>query len=321
MEEQGFLPSLKRWDSTLSIFMNFKIYLYLSLIILCFFCKINAFQFIPNDEKLKSICESYDIDFSKYNSNFNKSYFAKQDYNDFAIITIPKSGTYILNKLLSLITGRVKNETIWNNYEPQFMLHIQKHPEEFISGHDVNFVFNLNNIKFITTIRDFRDILISWIYYIHWTKTKNWEIPKEKVQNILTQILVAWKNENISNEFLKEILPVIARTTYWRKKIIEKNKNQNVFFVKFEDIVGEKGGGSISLQQQTIQQLSTFLNISLSEKQSEFLCKVLHGNSFTFRKGTIGSWREIFTQEHKKIFKRNFNHLLIDFGYEKDDKW
>jgi len=41
----------------------------------------------------------------------------------------------------------------------------------------------------------------------------------------------------------------------------------------------------------------------------------------TFRTGRTGSWKEHFTDEHKRIFKDVAGDLLIRLGYEKDDSW
>jgi sulfotransferase family protein len=41
----------------------------------------------------------------------------------------------------------------------------------------------------------------------------------------------------------------------------------------------------------------------------------------TFRSGKTGEWKRHFTEEHKKIFKSVAGDLLIQLGYEKDDKW
>ncbi|NGX34280.1 MAG: hypothetical protein K1060chlam1_00631 [Candidatus Anoxychlamydiales bacterium] len=300
--------------------MRFKIYLYLSLISFCLLNKTNAIQFTPNDEKLISICKSYDIDVNKYQSHFDKTYFIKQNYNNFAILTIPKSGTHLLGKLLALATGRTKSEKYGCWFSPKYMQNIKEHNDEFILGHDLGFL-TVSNIKFITSYRDFRDIIISWIHDVHWKKTKNWDIPKKDFQNILTQFLKDFKTKNLNNEYLQDMWFVLKVANFWQQTFKEKEKNSNVFFVKFEDIIGEKGGSSASVQQQTIKHLTNFLNISLSKNQLDYLCQVLHGKSVTFRKGIIGNWQDVFTQEHKKLFKELFNDFLVDFGYEKDDKW
>jgi hypothetical protein len=40
-----------------------------------------------------------------------------------------------------------------------------------------------------------------------------------------------------------------------------------------------------------------------------------------YRKGLPGDWRNHFTDEHKRYFKREYGSLLIKLGYEHDENW
>lgn len=41
----------------------------------------------------------------------------------------------------------------------------------------------------------------------------------------------------------------------------------------------------------------------------------------TFRSGKVGGWRERFSAENKRLFKRVAGELLLQLGYETDDDW
>ena len=41
----------------------------------------------------------------------------------------------------------------------------------------------------------------------------------------------------------------------------------------------------------------------------------------TYRKGTIGGWKEAFSPYHKQLFKETSGDLLIQLGYEQDNHW
>jgi hypothetical protein len=43
--------------------------------------------------------------------------------------------------------------------------------------------------------------------------------------------------------------------------------------------------------------------------------------SATFRSGKSGTWRQYFTEEHKRLFKEVAGDLLIRLGYETDNDW
>ena len=92
--------------------------------------------------------------------------------------------------------------------------------------------------------------------------------------------------------------------------------------VLFEDLVGEKGGGSKESQLEVIKAIVKHLDISLTEKEiQENVIDKLFGGTGTFREGKIGAWKNYFTPEHKKLFKLYGGEMLIKLGYEKDLNW
>lgn len=58
------------------------------------------------------------------------------------------------------------------------------------------------------------------------------------------------------------------------------------------------------------------------EKAIEILKESIQpSKSHTFRSGKTGGWQEVFTQEHKKLFKDVAGDLLVRLGYEKNNDW
>lgn len=95
-----------------------------------------------------------------------------------------------------------------------------------------------------------------------------------------------------------------------------------VLVVKFESIVGEKGGGSAAEQREAIGEISSHLDRRLNADQVTSLAEhIWSTKSLTFRKGGIGDWRNHFTEEHKAAFKEQTGQLLIDLGYESGLDW
>lgn len=94
--------------------------------------------------------------------------------------------------------------------------------------------------------------------------------------------------------------------------------------IKFEDLVGERGGGLEETRIKTIRDIAHHLEIDLSLKEIESHFSSVGMNpeeSHTFRKGRIGGWKEYFKPEHKKAFKQVAGDLLIRLGYESDLDW
>ena len=97
--------------------------------------------------------------------------------------------------------------------------------------------------------------------------------------------------------------------------------------VKFEDLVGERGGGSEEKRLSTVAQILDYLEIKLSLPQikTKFASDILDPEeSHTYKKGnkgSIGSWKTRFKESHKQEFKKVAGNLLIDLGYETNLNW
>lgn len=79
------------------------------------------------------------------------------------------------------------------------------------------------------------------------------------------------------------------------------------------------------------------MNLMPNPISEEILCDILQKYSFTnlangrevgdedtnshFRKGVSGDWKNHFSENHKKYFKKKFGAMLIKLGYEKDLLW
>jgi hypothetical protein len=116
----------------------------------------------------------------------------------------------------------------------------------------------------------------------------------------------------------------------WEKGVVEFYKlylpwmkSKKFYTVRFEDLVGRNGGGSDEVQAQTIHAMANHIGIALSPDKFASIKNELFGNSSTFREGSIDGWKKHFTPAMKDAFKKvpGANQLLIELGYEKDSNW
>lgn len=91
--------------------------------------------------------------------------------------------------------------------------------------------------------------------------------------------------------------------------------------VKFEDLIGARGGAKDDIQLITILNIANFLDISISQDKIRKIRNTLWGKSSTFRKGIIGDWKNYFNQEHIQLYKEKYGYELIKLGYENDLNW
>lgn len=95
-------------------------------------------------------------------------------------------------------------------------------------------------------------------------------------------------------------------------------RHPRVCKVSFEALVGPDGGGSVAAQAGEIKKIADFLDLAddLDGVDREALGRRLFNrDSYTFRSGRAGAWREHFTPDQHTLFERRYGHLLRLYGY------
>jgi len=92
-------------------------------------------------------------------------------------------------------------------------------------------------------------------------------------------------------------------------------KDNNVLVVKFEDLVGPKGGGSDDKQTETLKQVCSHIGIPLDLIPR--IKKELFGSGrSTFRKGQTDSWKEEVPIGLQERMNLELKYLLERWGYK-----
>jgi len=238
------------------------------------------------------------------------------------LCTAPKTGTHLLFKTLKLMTG--KSCRVYGSYEEYttgaaFAGYILDRPDMFCHTHKLppqNVLDELfsQGIKLLSIVRDPRDQLISLIFFEH--RTGNYVadapffLPKRKP---------ALKKEDVQN-----LLDLILLHNYWpyngHHMTLERQNTlaylgENALLVRFEDLVGARGGGSEEAQTQTIRQLALFLGMSIDDDSICYIANHLFGQTWSFRSGKIGEWKLYFTEEHRRAFNKHYGYILENLNY------
>jgi hypothetical protein len=102
--------------------------------------------------------------------------------------------------------------------------------------------------------------------------------------------------------------------------VFEWLEQPNVMCIRFEDLINKR---DTTLDAMLDEVESTGYEIPTPrEKALSVLVEAIQPKkSHTFRSGKTGSWREHFTEEHKKLFKDMTGDLLLKLEYEKDNDW
>jgi len=98
-------------------------------------------------------------------------------------------------------------------------------------------------------------------------------------------------------------------------------RDPNAVMVKFEELVGPKGGGNTEAQRRTVERVAAHVGLKTDERTMRLVEEELFGVGRTFRRGQSGGWRLEFTEEHVRATKEVAGPLLVELGYETGSDW
>jgi hypothetical protein len=167
--------------------------------------------------------------------------------------------------------------------------------------------------KFIFNVRDLRDVAISRLDI--WEKEGFIPFPERFGQEL------NWQNLT-TNEKLCLILEggplgksLYASETYALEHFVEEFTRGDILVVHFEDLVGEKGGGSREKQLRAIKEIARFIAAPLTDERAQEIAENLFGGTHTFNRGQIGMWKKIFDPQTAALYEQKLHHLLRLLGY------
>ena len=100
------------------------------------------------------------------------------------------------------------------------------------------------------------------------------------------------------------------------RSILAWAKDPNCLLVRFEDLIGEQGGGDNQKQTETLRNLANHLNIPWDEEIARQTKNVYDPKTRTFRVGNINSWKTALEPEALAILTEYCEPLCREAGYE-----
>lgn len=171
----------------------------------------------------------------------------------------------------------------------------------------------------ILLLRDPRDVVVSSMFF---TKREPWlrqhkyyvETLKSDEERIMATIR-GFKGDAADGYSRASIGEVFEGYMPWLD-------DPSTLVVRFEDLVGPRGGGTGEKQLDEIRRIGGFVGRPLSREQAQHIAgKMYSKGSLTYRKGAAGDWRNHFTEDHRRAFKDAAGDVLIKLGYEKNMDW
>ncbi len=251
----------------------------------------------------------------------------------------PKSGTHLLYQILYSIPGLQKWDDIVSVQALCGVMNTVSHvrwkvgaaPDgSIIRSHlmysdEIRNVLREFNCKVLFIYRDLRDVAVSHARWI----TKEERIFLHDIYTDYPgfdeQLMSSIKGVPIGTPFGSNVSQPDIGTDFsrWQGWVTDPD----TYAVKFEDLVGERGGGSEDKRLHIVEQILDHLEINLSSQEvhKKFASTALNPEeSHTFKKGgkgSIGGWKATFKEAHKEAFKVLAGQTLIDLGYEQNFNW
>ena len=97
-------------------------------------------------------------------------------------------------------------------------------------------------------------------------------------------------------------------------------EQKNVMSIRFEDLINNRDA-TLNAMLDEVKKTGYPIPTPHDQAVSVLVESIQPKKSLTFRSGKTGSWREFFTDEHKKLFKDVAGDLVVRLGYEKNSNW
>jgi hypothetical protein len=176
------------------------------------------------------------------------------------------------------------------------------------------------NIKVLYIFRDPRDVVVS---HFHWISELNERHRLHEYYKNLADNHARLKASimGVDGKFSKDGKE-FEGIGLWFEKFMPWVEKSYTLTIKFEDIIGSKGGGDDKAQFRTIKNIAEHLELDVDEHVLKDIAeKTYFKKARTFRKGTIGDWQNHFNDDNKELLKKACGNWLIKLGYEKDNNW
>ncbi|MDP1880608.1 MAG: sulfotransferase domain-containing protein [Parachlamydiaceae bacterium] len=278
--------------------------------------------------KIKCVLLLFVVSFSNYLMGLeNHINLIEQAPKDFLLFSVPKSGTHLMFKCLKILIDFSpvdwSKEPFWDDFpdHESFAANLLRWKKNncFLSSHPcslydgdqvVKFSIENKNYQKILIVRDLRDAIISFAYGFLEECQDEAGVDLKDFDSRLDYVLMSLP-DSYANYFLEESI----------QGAIELAKQENVFVIHFEDLIGEKGGGNDENQREVIKNLCTILGIIETSDLFEKVKDELFGNhkgpnvSVTFRNGQVGVWKEYFKPHHLQLFYDKWGNYQQALGY------
>ena len=104
------------------------------------------------------------------------------------------------------------------------------------------------------------------------------------------------------------------------KGVFEWLEQKNVMCIRYEDLINKRDA-TLNAMLDEVEKTGYKIPTPREQALAILIEAVQPKKSHTFRSGKTGGWKELFTDEHKSLFKEVTGDLLVKLGYEENNNW
>lgn len=237
-------------------------------------------------------------------------------------VSIPKAGTHLLERALCMHPKlyrpviRTQDEANHSLEESREVFSRMK-PGQIIVSHlfytpQLARLLREHEIRCVFIVRDLRDIVISEANYLAKNTGHIYHSAFAGLDNKRDRIIRCLEGGKSSG------LPSMA----WIFDAFRGWLDSDALTVRFEDLIGNAGGGDAQRQLDTVKRIYSHLDIPCDEALIRRLADGVFSNaSPTFHKGHTAQWQRTFDDQTKQLFKELTGDALVAYGYERSTAW
>jgi hypothetical protein len=232
-------------------------------------------------------------------------------------VSLPKAGTHLLERAICLHPRLYRKlaptitapELRRRGGADRLFGHVAA--GQVVVGHlpyadDLFDTLGVRRIAPVFMTRDPRDIAVSQVRYVV-SRDDHWAHELFAVRTPHDRLRLAITGDREGG--LRSLAERLQQYDGWLRPEVE--------VVRFEDLVGAQGGGDAGRQRETVSDLYRFLGVSDDASLLDDVCaRLFSDQSPTFRKGTIGQWRESFDDELTELARELAGEEIARYGYE-----
>lgn len=188
------------------------------------------------------------------------------------------------------------------------------HPGTVVTGHvpySPELAADLGQLGFrvIAMVRDPRDVVVSKVRFANSTPDGRRDRGIPKGESPERQISLSIEGYSFDGE------PVAGVDIGSRLASIAAWQPAGALVVRFEDLVGDKGGGSADVQSATIRAIRAHLDLSSDDDVVARAASRSYGSSPTFRQGRSNAWTEHLSADQAARIVTLAGTSMVQLGY------